>query len=239
MSQISTEFVYRHGAPAVIKFDLLWGSVLIAILALFLIPASHEVFVRASKSHVYLMAFSKFAVLATMGELLAIRILNGRWNIPSGLIWKAVIWGLLGILIALVFYLYATGVSGAFQKGLLPPLGEEGFLPTLVFAMFTSVLMNLFFAPTFMAFHRITDTYIDMGNGKIGRIVRLNLSEVLEQIDWNGFIKIVVCKTIPFFWIPAHTITFLLPPDHRVLAAALLSIALGAILAISRKHGSG
>ena len=185
------------------------------------------------------MAFSKFAILATMGELLATRISNGRWDTPSGLMWKAVIWGLLGIIIALVFYIYSTGVSEALQKGLLPSLGKEGFLPTFVFAMFTSVLMNLFFAPTFMAFHRFTDTYIDMGNGKIGRIVRLSLSEVLEQIDWNGFIKIVVCKTIPFFWIPAHTITFLLPPDHRILAAALLSIALGVILAISRKHGSG
>lgn len=36
-----------------------------------------------------------------------------------------------------------------------------------------------------------------------------------------------------FFWIPAHTITFLLPPDYQVLFAALLGIALGTILAIA------
>jgi hypothetical protein len=42
-------------------------------------------------------------------------------------------------------------------------------------------------------------------------------------------------KTIPFFWIPAHTITFLLPPDVQVLFAALLGIALGTILAVAGK----
>ena len=68
-----------------------------------------------------------------------------------------------------------------------------------VFDMFTSVLMNLLFAPTFMALHRITDTYIDMGNGKTSRIVRLSLLEILDQVDWNGVIRIVVCKTILFF----------------------------------------
>ena len=47
----------------------------------------------------------------------------------------------------------------------------------------------------------------------------------------------VVGKTIPFFWIPAHTVTFLLPPEYRVFVAALLSIALGLILALaSSRH---
>jgi len=40
-------------------------------------------------------------------------------------------------------------------------------------------------------------------------------------------------KTIPLFWIPAHTITFLLNPDYQVLFAAFLSIVLGAILAVA------
>jgi hypothetical protein len=40
-------------------------------------------------------------------------------------------------------------------------------------------------------------------------------------------------KTIPFFWIPAHTITFLLPPELRVLFAAALGIVLGVILALA------
>ena len=39
--------------------------------------------------------------------------------------------------------------------------------------------------------------------------------------------------TIPLFWIPAQTITFLLPEDYRVLFAAFLSIVLGVLLAIA------
>jgi len=62
---------------------------------------------------------------------------------------------------------------------------------------------------------------------------------VVGTIDWQGFFGFVVAKTIPLFWIPAHTVTFLLPPEYRVLAAAFLSIALGAILAFAkRRHSS-
>ncbi|MCX7905011.1 MAG: Mpv17/PMP22 family protein, partial [Caloramator sp.] len=49
------------------------------------------------------------------------------------------------------------------------------------------------------------------------------------------FISFVVLKTIPFFWIPAHTITFLLPSEYRVLMASFLSIALGAILSLAKR----
>jgi hypothetical protein len=48
-------------------------------------------------------------------------------------------------------------------------------------------------------------------------------------VQWNFVLK----KTIPFFWIPAHTITFLMPADFRVLFAALLGIVLGVILAVA------
>jgi hypothetical protein len=216
------------------KFDMLWGGVLALITVLLLSPVSHDVFVELSRSHMYRMAFAKFAVLATMGELLALRLVSGGWHKPAGLIWRAVIWGVLGAVIALVFKIYAAGVSGALQSGLLPSFGS-GFGSQFAFAFFTSVLMNSFFAPTFMAFHRVTDSYIDLGRGNIMTILSLRLPDVLATVDWNGFIRFVVCKTIPLFWIPAHTITFLLPPDYRVLMAAFLSIALGAILGFAKK----
>jgi hypothetical protein len=65
---------------------------------------------------------------------------------------------------------------------------------------------------------------------------KVTLSEVIKRIDWDGFVSFVIMKTIPIFWIPAHTITFLLPPEYRVLSAAFLSIALGAILAFAKKN---
>ena len=42
-------------------------------------------------------------------------------------------------------------------------------------------------------------------------------------------------KTIPLFWFPAHTVTFLLPPSGRVLCAALLGVALGVLLALAAR----
>ena len=46
----------------------------------------------------------------------------------------------------------------------------------------------------------------------------------------------MLLRTIPLFWIPAHTVSFLLPPDYQVLYAALLGVALGLILALAGKR---
>ena len=213
------------------KYDLIWLVGIIVVFMLLIFPSTHSVFMAMTATHPFLMGFVKFAILATMGELLALRLVQGDWKKPKGLFYKALIWGFLGMTIVLVFDLYAGGVAGSIKKGLLPSIG--GNLGT---AFFTSALMNLLFAPTFMAFHRITDTYIDLGEGKISRILKVKLSEVVKNIDWDGYVRFVVLKTIPFFWIPAHTVTFLLPAGYRVLAAAFLSLALGGILAFAKKR---
>ena len=41
-------------------------------------------------------------------------------------------------------------------------------------------------------------------------------------------------KTIPLFWIPAHTVTFMLPAEYQVIMAAALSIALGIMLSLKK-----
>ena len=94
--------------------------------------------------------------------------------------------------------------------------------------------MNLTFAPVFMAVHRFTDTYIDMRSENKS----VTMAQVMDEIDWKGFIRFVVGKTVPLFWIPAHTITFLLPVQYRVISAAYLSIALGLILAYARRKNT-
>ncbi|HWJ02684.1 MAG TPA: hypothetical protein VNU93_03325, partial [Verrucomicrobiae bacterium] len=70
------------------------------------------------------------------------------------------------------------------------------------------------------------------------KMLQVKLADVVNHIDWHGFISFVVLKTIPFFWIPAHTITFMLPTEYRVLTAAFLSIALGGILAFAKKQST-
>ena len=215
------------------KYDFLWIAVLLTIASFLVHPSTNALFMAGTKAHPYVLGFIKFSILATMGELLALRVLGGEWQKPVGIYYRAFIWGLLGTSFVLVFDLFANGVAGSLKNGLLPSaLGNLGK------AFFTSTLLNLIFAPTFMAFHRVTDTYIDLGHGKLGKILAVKLSEVISKIDWYGYVNFVVLKTVPFFWIPAHTITFMLPPEYRVLMAAFLSIALGGLLAFAKKQST-
>lgn len=217
------------------KGDFLWLTGLLAIIFILVYPGTHGEFMRLTAEHPYIMGFIKVSILATMGEMLAIRIATGNYKKPVGIIYRFIVWGFIGMAFSLVFDLFANGVAASIKKGLLPSGGSNPILCNLIFAFFTSTLMNLIFAPTFMAFHRITDTYIDLGGGRIGGIFKVKLIDVIKTIDWYGYISFVVLKTIPFFWIPAHTITFMLPSQYRVLVAAFLSIALGGILALGKR----
>ena len=207
------------------KGDIIW-SIFLAIIVLFLlIPGTRDIFKDLTASYPYLMGFIKFSILATMGELLSIRIVNKKWKRPTGLFYRVVIWGFLGVVIVLVFDLFNSGVAAAQSKNLLP--GESS---KFMLAFLTSALMNMIFAPTMMAFHRISDTYIEKKHN-INR--KINLEKVVSSINWGDFVSFVILKTIPFFWIPAHTIVFLLPDVYRIITAAFLSMALGAILAFA------
>lgn len=219
------------------KLDLLWVSVLGAIAVFFAVPVTRAWFGATTLSHPFIMGFFKYAILATMGELLALRIIVGDWKKPAGLIHRVIIWGILGMSFVVVFKVFNQGVIGAQKAHLLPAL-ESGFGAALLVSFLTSVLMNLIFAPTFMALHRVTDTYIDLGEGKLSKIFKVKLKDVIARIDWYNFISFVVCKTIPIFWIPAHSITFMLPEVYRLLYAAFLSIALGGILAFAKKKAT-
>ncbi len=211
------------------KGDFIWGAVLAVFILIIAMPGTHEIFVSFTTKYPYVGGFIKFFLLATMGELLAIRIASNNWDIPCGIAYRAIIWGFLGMVITLIFSVFANGITSALENGLLPGKGNK-----IAFAFFTSTVMNATFAPTMMAFHRVTDTYIDLKYERKNQ--KVSIIDITKKIDWNGFVSFVVIKTIPFFWIPAHTITFLLPSEYRVLAAALLSVALGGILAFAKKE---
>lgn len=209
------------------KGDFIWISVLAAIVAFLIVPDTHEIFIIQTKAHPYIIGFIKFFILASMGDLLGIRISKGRWEKPTGFIYRSIIWGFIGMAITLVFVINDVGITRALEVGLLPGNGNK-----LAFAFFVSLITNLTFGPAMMAFHRFTDTYIDLTYSKRKRP---QISEVIDNMNFNNFIFFVIGKTIPFFWIPAHTITFLLPPVYRVLMAAFLGIALGCILSFSKR----
>ncbi len=63
-----------------------------------------------------------------------------------------------------------------------------------------------------MTFHRITDLHIVQTGGSLrGFFKPIPFASLFKKIDWDVQWNFVFRKTIPFFWIPAQTITFLLP----------------------------
>jgi hypothetical protein len=213
------------------KNDVLFALLVLTIALFLLVPFSRGWFEAATLAAPYPMGFLKTAVLASMGELLADRIRSGRYFARKGFWMRAVVWGLLGLLFVLAFSLFSKGTLGAIDAGILPFVAEPSWLRALYGAFLTSVFMNLFFAPSFMILHRFTDAAIDASLGSWRTLFKVKWNDLIGVIDWKRFFGFVVFRTIPLFWIPAHTVTFLLPPQYRVLMAGLLSIALGFLLA--------
>ncbi len=210
----------------------------IAVFALFAgvlaIPATREVFEILSGNHPYLMGFVKFALLATAGELIAIKMASGKFAKPVYLIARIVIWGLIGIWITYMMKIFFLGSGAMMAAGLLPggKLAPDHIGYKLIRAFATAATMNLTFGPTFMAVHKCSDTYLALRAEK-GKGVKLG--EVIDAVDWKRFVSFTLFKTVPIFWIPAHTLTFLLPAEYQVMLAALLSVALGIILNFKKK----
>ncbi len=215
------------------RLDFLWTFAVISVSILLIIPDTRNMFVIATQTHPYLMGFIKFGIFATLGELLAIRINSGGWKRPAGIAYRIIIWGIVGILIVFMFPLYQAGVDGVINGNAL--YASTGLIGMVLRALLISTVMNLTFAPVFMSAHRVSDSYID----QYFILKNSNLMSAIQRIDWPNYLSFIVGKTIPFFWIPVHTITFLIPPEFRVIYAAYLSIALGAILAFARKNTHG
>jgi hypothetical protein len=210
-------------------YDIVWLIIFAAIIAFLVDDGGREAFVLLTVQHPIIMGFIKFAVLATMGELLVKRIILGEW-VFKGTYWyeRSFMWGILGILFTFVFPIYSAGIDSLVSKGMLPVLSsEKGYIVSTAF--WKSAWMNILFAFPMMTFHRITDTLIDQRK----LFSKWPFMNVWNGIDWENMWR-VVAPTILWFWIPAHTITFCLPAEFRIIMAAGLSICLGAILAFAK-----
>ncbi len=177
-------------------------------------------------------SFIKFGILATVGEIIAYRIRMKTWpGKDFGILPKAIAWGFLGILILFAFKIFSKGVPQV--CGTLLPLCSDKDINLLLIAFYISFFMNCIFAPVMMLLHRIIDIKIEACGGKLSSLVSStpSINSLFQAVDWDKMWGFVYKKTIPFFWIPAHTITFLLPPAWRILFAAVLSIFLGILMA--------
>src|ERR1019366_9115375 len=151
--------------PAMRRGDFVWVAVLAVVVGALLVPASRNALLEATRAHPYPTGFGKFAALATLGELLGLRIRAGEWKRPVGLLWRVLVWGALGASLVLVFQVFSAGVSSAIGRGLLP--SGSGMIGTFAVAFWISAVMNVTFAPTTMVAHRMTDAYIELTGGRM------------------------------------------------------------------------
>ncbi len=216
------------------------GTVAGLVVVCAIMPGFMDMFTYLTKTYPYAMSFIKFAVLATFGESIGLRITSGVYNRPGfGLLPKAVVWGILGLGIKAAFTIFATGVPFMLAEAGLPvaPTAlKDGGLWRVITAFSIATALNCCFGPVFMTLHRITDMHIAETGGTIGGLLRpISFARFLGEINWNTLWGFVFKKTIPLFWIPAHTLTFLLPPHFQIVFAAFLGIVLGVILAVANK----
>lgn len=176
-----------------------------------------ELYIVFVKGHPLLSSAVQVALLGTFGEMLACRIRGLGWNPfrPSQLLWKVAVWAFLGITFKISFAGFAGFVEGLWARGLWPELGQNA-----VWSAFSvSFFCNLLFGPAMMAFHRLTDCRIER---------RPMVWQTLYGAWW----------TLLWFWIPAHTLTFSLPPHFQVGLAALWAVVLGVILGLFARKGA-
>ncbi|MBO8165837.1 MAG: hypothetical protein H0Z25_01290 [Kosmotoga sp.] len=163
------------------------------------------------KGYPFLSAIIQFAILGTIGEVVATRI-SGRGKLRGmELLSKTFIWAFLAIPIKIAFIGFEGFVAALILHGLLPESAASGFLN----ALSRSVSMNLQFGPFLVILHRALDNLFT------GKSNWANLDKSLYSLLW--------------FWIPAHALTFSLPREYQIGMAALWSFSLGLILSYFAK----
>ena len=206
--------------------------------------AVYNLYAEINEHHGMIMSFLKFAILATLGEVIGLRIRTGQYSTKGfGILPRAVVWGFLGLTIKLAMIIFSTGTPIFVQYlGLRNAVASMNapLSPAKALTAFSiSVAMNCCFAPVMMTLHKITDTHIHNNGGTLRGLFRpIQTAKILSELNWKIQCNFVFKKTIPLFWIPAHTVTFLLPENMQVLFAAMLGVALGVILAVASQMGN-
>ena len=223
--------------------DLYFALVILAIFLPFVfIDPLYEWYKSFNAAHGLVMSFIKFGLLSTLGEMLGCRISTGNYVTPTfGVVPRMIVWGFLGMGINMAMIIFSKGTPMFMEymgmENAVASFNAAGFtMNKLWVALAVSVAMNTIFAPVFMTFHKITDAHIAACGGTLKAFVTpIPMAKRFAELNWQAQWGFVFKKTIPFFWYPAHTITFLLPGEQRVLFAAILGIVLGVLLALATK----
>ena len=152
-------------------------------------------------------AMIQFAILGTLGDVFSKWMQKGEIYVPykfTIIVLKMLEWALIAVTIKYAFVGYQGFVNSLISHGFLPELGLFGRAFTV------SVTMNLQYGLFLVIFHRFLDNLI------------------AKQNNWKNIDKGMF--SLIWFWIPAHTITFMLDKPYQIGLAAIWSVVLGFIL---------
>ena len=141
------------------KQDFLFIFVLVIIfLPFFVSEPVYDWYKSFNAAHGMVMSFIKFGILATLGEMLGLRISAGVYNRKGfGVLPRAVVWGLLGMGINAAMIIFSKGVPQFMEymgmANAAAIINGEFCFDKLWIAFAISVAMNTIFAPVFMTFH--------------------------------------------------------------------------------------
>ena len=164
-------------------------------------------YVELVKEYPIYSAMIQFAVLGTLGDVFSKWMQKGhvfspyKWYV---VLLKMLEWAIIAITIKYAFVGIQGFVDSLVSHNLLPELGKFGRAFTV------SVAMNLQYGLFLVVFHRFLDNVI------------------AQQKNWKNIDKGML--SLVWFWIPAHTITFMLDRPYQIGLAAVWSIVLGFIL---------
>lgn len=210
---------------------ILCVAIILLFIAIIAIPATNEIFTSLTTAYPFIMGFIKFAFLATVGEIIALRLKTKTWAFPTMVWLRFIIWGILGAWITFMMTSFKYAINALIENNVIWCIADKAsFGAKLITAFCISAIMNTTFGPTFMALHKITDKWIDLNVAKEPK----KLLDTVRAVDWGQFVSFTILKCVPFFWIPAHTLTFMLPSQYQVMVAAFLSIALGILLSLKK-----
>lgn len=166
-------------------------------------------YVETVKAYPIITAMIQFAILGTLGDSIAKWIIRKKIFLPftpKVLFLKMLEWAFLAVCIKYAFVGFHGFVDALIGYGLLPQM-ETG---SLGYSFAISTTMNLQFGPFLVIMHRILD----------------NL--VAGEKNWDNIDKGML--SLLWFWVPAHTVTFILPKEFQIGLAAIWSVVLGVIL---------
>lgn len=164
-------------------------------------------YVELVKEYPIYSAMVQFAILGTLGDIFSKWVQQGKVHKPykvSIILLKMLEWAIIAITIKYAFTGFQGFIDSLVAHHLLPELSN------FARAFTVSVTMNLQYGLFLVIFHRFLDNVI------------------AKKHNWKNIDKGMF--SLIWFWIPAHTITFMLEKPFQIGLAALWSVVLGFIL---------